>query len=151
MDCSPPGFSVSGILQARILEWVAILFCRVSSWPRDWTRVSCTVGWVHYAEPQKHLRCFINKKPNNYASASDLTQSVWSPGSDGGLSPSVCVTMPSPGTVVWGLGPGEPFLWLSQFPRILWNSFSDTVFRVSFPGWLLAFLFSWDLDEVCSN
>jgi len=29
MDCSPPGFSVQGILQARILEWVAISFSRV--------------------------------------------------------------------------------------------------------------------------
>ena len=34
MDCSPPGFSVSGILQARILDWVAISFSRGSSWPR---------------------------------------------------------------------------------------------------------------------
>ena len=41
MDCSPPGFSVHGILQARILEWVAIPFSRGSSWPRDWTLVSC--------------------------------------------------------------------------------------------------------------
>ena len=28
MDCSPPGSSVHGILQVRILEWIAILFCR---------------------------------------------------------------------------------------------------------------------------
>ena len=38
MDCSPPGFSVHGILQARILEWVAIPFFCGSFWPRDWTR-----------------------------------------------------------------------------------------------------------------
>ena len=44
MDCSPPGLSVSGILQARILEWVAIPFFRGSSWPRDWTWVSCIAG-----------------------------------------------------------------------------------------------------------
>ena len=37
----PPGSSVHGILQARILEWVAISFSRVSSPPRDWTQVSC--------------------------------------------------------------------------------------------------------------
>ena len=37
MDCSPPGSSVHRILQARILEWVAISFSRGSSWPRDWT------------------------------------------------------------------------------------------------------------------
>ena len=35
MDCSLPSSSVHGILQARILEWVAILFSRGSSWPRD--------------------------------------------------------------------------------------------------------------------
>ena len=44
MDCSLPGSSVHGILQARILEWVAIPFSRGSSRPRDWTQVSCTVG-----------------------------------------------------------------------------------------------------------
>ena len=40
-DCSPPGSSVSGISQARILEWVAISFSKGSPWPRDWTQVSC--------------------------------------------------------------------------------------------------------------
>ena len=40
MDCSLPGFSVHGIFQARVLEWVAISFSRRSSWPRDWTQVS---------------------------------------------------------------------------------------------------------------
>jgi len=40
MDYSPPGSSVHGILQARILEWVAISFSRASSWPRDQTCVS---------------------------------------------------------------------------------------------------------------
>ena len=39
-----PGSSVHGILQARILEWVAIPFSRDSSWPRDRTRVSCIAG-----------------------------------------------------------------------------------------------------------
>ena len=41
MDWGPPGSSVHGILKARILEWVAISFSRGSSWPRDWTWVSC--------------------------------------------------------------------------------------------------------------
>ena len=44
MDCSPPGSSVHGILQARILEWVAILFSRGPSQPRDRTGVSCIAG-----------------------------------------------------------------------------------------------------------
>ena len=37
MDSSPPGSSVHGLSTARILEWVAISFSRVSSWPRDQT------------------------------------------------------------------------------------------------------------------
>ena len=44
MDCSPPGSSVLGILQARILEWVAIPLSRGSSRPRDQTWVSCIAG-----------------------------------------------------------------------------------------------------------
>ena len=44
MDCSLPGSCVHGILQARILEWVAISFSRESSGFRDWTRVSCIAG-----------------------------------------------------------------------------------------------------------
>ena len=43
-DTSPLGSSVSGILQARILEWVTIPFFRVPSPPRDKPRVSCTAG-----------------------------------------------------------------------------------------------------------
>ena len=40
LDCSPSGSSVHGILQARILEWVAISSFTESSWPRDWTHIS---------------------------------------------------------------------------------------------------------------
>ena len=44
VDCSPSGSSIYGILQARILEWVAISFSRGSSWPRNQTWVSCIAG-----------------------------------------------------------------------------------------------------------
>ena len=44
MDCSPPGFSVHGVLQARILEWVASSFSRGSSWPRDQIQVPRIAG-----------------------------------------------------------------------------------------------------------
>ena len=44
MDCSSPGSSVHGIVQARILEWVAISSSRGSSRPRDQTQVSCIAG-----------------------------------------------------------------------------------------------------------
>ena len=51
MDCSPPGSCVHEIFQARILDWVAISLSRGSSWPRNWTRVSCIAdrfftGWT---------------------------------------------------------------------------------------------------------
>ena len=45
MDCSLPDSSVHGILQARILEWVALSFSRGSSRPRTRTRVSCLLHW----------------------------------------------------------------------------------------------------------
>ena len=44
MDCSPPGSSVHGISQARILEWAVIPFSRGSSQPRDQTQVSRIAG-----------------------------------------------------------------------------------------------------------
>ena len=61
MDCSLPGFSVHGIFQARILEWVAISFSRGSSWPRDQTQVSCIAGrrftlWATREAPPVHKR-----------------------------------------------------------------------------------------------
>ena len=57
MDCSLPGFSVHGILQARILEWVTISFSRGSSWPKDWTWVSRIGGkrfnlWICICQSQ---------------------------------------------------------------------------------------------------
>ena len=48
MDCCLPGCSVRGISQARMMEGVAISFFRGSSWPKDWTHVSCLGGWILY-------------------------------------------------------------------------------------------------------
>ena len=61
MDCSLSGSSIHGIFQARVLEWIAISFSRGSSWPRNWTRVSCIAGrcftiWATREAPKnKHL------------------------------------------------------------------------------------------------
>ena len=44
MDCNPPGSFVHGILQSRMLEWVAIPFSRGSSWPRDRTQLFYIAG-----------------------------------------------------------------------------------------------------------
>ena len=50
MDCSPPGSSVHGILQAIILEWVAISSSRGSSWPRGQTFI-CLLHWQSSSLP----------------------------------------------------------------------------------------------------
>ena len=50
-NCSPPGSFVHGVLQARILKWVAMPSSRGSSWPTDRTcvsHVSCIGRWVLY-------------------------------------------------------------------------------------------------------
>ena len=51
MDCSPPGSSVHGISQARILEWVVISFSKGSSQPRDQTCISCLACRFFTTEP----------------------------------------------------------------------------------------------------
>ena len=66
MDCSPPGSSVHGFLHAGIGKWVAVPFSRGSSWPGDWTHVSCVscIGrWVlfhsnHLGSPTFYLEMF---------------------------------------------------------------------------------------------
>ena len=58
MDCSLPGSSVHGILQARILEWVAISLSRGSFQHRDWTYVSCIAGGFFTAEPPGKTICY---------------------------------------------------------------------------------------------
>ena len=55
MHCSPPGCSVMGILQARILEWVAMPTSRAPSQPRDWTQISRTAGRFFTVWAQKPI------------------------------------------------------------------------------------------------
>ena len=59
VDYSPPGSSVHGISQARILEWVAISFSKASSQPRDQTRVSSIGRHVLYHWATREASCFI--------------------------------------------------------------------------------------------
>ena len=60
VDCSPPGSSVHGILQTRILEWVAISFSRGSSQPRDWTQVSRIAGRRFNLWATREAQAFID-------------------------------------------------------------------------------------------
>ena len=68
MDCSPPGCSVHGISQARILEWIAISYFRGPSQPRDWTLIFC-ISYIgrqalyhqrHLGRPRWALASFAN-------------------------------------------------------------------------------------------
>ena len=63
MGCSPPGSTVHGILQARILEWVALPSSRGSFQPRDQTQVFCIAGRFFTTElPGKTLVAQESKK-----------------------------------------------------------------------------------------
>ena len=59
MNYSLPGSSVHGISQARMLEWIAISFTRVSSWPRNQTSVSCS-GTFFTTKPQEKPHSTVN-------------------------------------------------------------------------------------------
>ena len=61
MDCSLPGSS--GIIQAGILEWVAIFFSKGSSRPRDQTLISCIGRWIHIMSNQSvHIQTAFNAR-----------------------------------------------------------------------------------------
>ena len=62
VDCSAPDSSVHGILQARILEWVATLFSRRSPWPRDRMKFSCIAGsFTVWATREAHMNSHTHK------------------------------------------------------------------------------------------
>ena len=66
MDCSPSGSSVHGILQARILELIAMSSSRGSSWPRDWTQVSYVEGrfFTIWATREDIWERLLNSQPS---------------------------------------------------------------------------------------
>ena len=79
MYCSPPGSSAHGILQAKILEWVAISSCRVSSRCRDQTHVSgvsCIAGRFFTIKPPGKP-CGINGRIQIIISQIMLSSSPW--------------------------------------------------------------------------
>ena len=104
-DCSPSGSSVHGILQARILEWVAMASSRGSSRPRDRTRISyasCMGRWVLYHQGSLHWPRFQlipapealpgprgwalwDRKAGGSCAPTPLTHGAWPP-QDGGVT-----------------------------------------------------------------
>ena len=79
MHCNPPEYSVHGILQARILGWVAISFSRGSSQPTHRTWVSCIGRWILYHWATREVRW---KKLNGPVKWQVLNRNSW----DRGLS-----------------------------------------------------------------
>ena len=102
-DCSPPGSSVHGIRQVRILEWVAIPFSRGSSWPREWTWVSALQADSSPSEtPGKPL----------YAADADVDAKSLQ------LCPTLCDSMHCslPGSFVHGIPQVRTLEWLTCSP-----------------------------------
>ena len=60
VDFSLPGFSVHGVFQARVLEWVAIAFSVVNKWTREQNRIEILVFFIQGLIPKenKHFNCF---------------------------------------------------------------------------------------------
>ena len=80
MDCSAPGSSVHGIFQASILEWVAISFSRGTSWPRDWTCISCLDKGILYHWATREAPCKVHGTQNHKAdvwAATELVRLFW--------------------------------------------------------------------------
>ena len=75
MDWSLPGFSIHGIFQARVLEWVAISFSRKSSQPRDWTQVSRIVSrrFTVWATREVLTVLKLDLSPQTWPQSSNLT------------------------------------------------------------------------------
>ena len=78
VDSSRPGSSVYGILQEKILEWVAMPFSRGSSWLRGWTRVSCFAGglficWAMWEARPCQVLWIIQSKSSEWHRRTPLT------------------------------------------------------------------------------
>ena len=81
MNWGSPGSSILGILQARILEWVAISFSRGTSQPRDQTHVSCIAGGRFNLWATREAQTFLNPSqtfPKNQRGGKFYKQILWS-------------------------------------------------------------------------
>ena len=79
--CDPKDYTVHGVFQARVLEWVAFPFSRGSSQPRDWTQVSCIAGrfFTSWAtrEALNMLTCFTMWDLSSLTRAGTLAPLHW--------------------------------------------------------------------------
>jgi len=121
MDCSPPVFSVHGILQERILKWVAISFSRGSSWPSDRTCVCCPGRWILYHRTILEADLYLGAKKILNLHWSSLYFNLYFMYSVHFLN--IFITSP---TIFWGK---EPMLLPMSF-----MSFWKTQLEALFPG-----------------
>ena len=77
LDCSLPGSSLHGILQGRVLEWVAISFSRGSSWARDGTWVSCIPGRRFNLWATREARCAKLSYESYWIIATSFPNKIW--------------------------------------------------------------------------
>ena len=121
-DCSPPGCSVHGILQARLLEWVAIPCSRGSSWARDRTQISWIAG--------RFVTIWATGKS---------WQSVWVPMSWRIWDPSKwALILLIQGSPQNSRELTDEFLWFLNFPKILCKILNYVYFEnsgMSFRSW----------------
>ena len=103
MDCSP-GSSVQGILQARVLEWVAISFSRGYSRPRDRTHISCIAGGFFTVWATREVLSVFRHK--NSVVVGEETETHWPP------TPDVYLTVQG---LVYTLLRSTPTEWAADF------------------------------------
>ena len=179
MDHSPPGSSVQGILQARILEWVAMTFSRRPSWSRDRTQVSRIAGrffniWATweacvpltlgqkltivngYWDGQGGLACCDSRGHRE----SDMTERlIWSDLTLGFGLPQWLSSKESPAmqetleTWVWSLGQEDPLeKEMATHYRILaWKiPWTEEPSRLQ-PMWWQRVRHSWAIEPTCTD
>ena len=130
MNCSLLGASVHGILQARVLEWVAIPFSRGSSQPRDWTQISHIAG--------RFFTFWATREDTSLCAAATAAESLQS-------CPTLCdpIDGSPPGSPVPGILQARTLEWVAIFFSSAWKwkvkvkSFSRV--RPSVTPWTAAF------------
>ena len=121
MDYSLPDSSVHGILQAIILEWVAVYFSRGSSQPRDWTQVSCIAGgFFPISATREAFTCYVgwpkNKQTNKnkFISLKFWKPEIWTK-SSGAKVKMLAWLDPSGGSRGYPFFLEDAYIWLAAY------------------------------------
>ena len=150
VDCSLPGSSIHGILQARIQEWLAISFSRGSSQPKDWTWVShiadgCFNLWATREALPRSKRLLISwlQSPTAMILEPKKIKSV----TVSTVSPSICHEVMGPDAMIlvfWMLS-FKPIFSLSSlnFIKRFFSSSSLSAIRVVSSAYLRLLIFLW--------